>query len=526
MNGNSETPSQSENGRPEETPGLLYRKTKPWGEKPHAFIAWGTGKASDDRNRTTSLPARFTAGQMLDRLGPSRIERVILTGPRPGGANVGQWAAGGSAVGLPEGWTAGDHHLSNPQTPTLYYKGPDGRRIEVRHASMWVDDPKVNPSDLAHAFWLVNTGLAELFTEHWRKDPNPEFLPRLRSTPATTGRELLRRVLPMRKDKSGPHEYPALPTEVAAVLWDTAGQARYEMTAQPGTELPGLYEYDRRFAYAHGCRSIKGAGLLSWDRGGTEFAGYHPGRYLIEWTVPDDWEHVGILQNAEDKSWPAKPGEHGRGWADSREVRLALDYGWDVKIIERILFNDDGSTPLKVWADKIVKLRQEWLPNQKAPARVIRLAQQIARSILVKGVGSLQGRSRKVPHSADTSKGEEAPPDARMESGGLYVWDEYEPVPVHALDMVRPEWASQVWAEQRVKLLHSGVRAAQANAGALHIPRKDLVAFHTDAIMITSDPGWVDGGQPGQFRIKGTPITEPITCPANPAALADLLKAN
>lgn len=511
MSVDTETPSQSTFPEGPKT-GVLFRKTHPWQPRRTVFLYWTTGRGVDLGGMAGSLPAKFTPAQLCKGTDTS-VERVILVGKMP----PETW----HRDQLPEGWTTGAHHL-DPKSPTWRFIGP-GRRLEVHHVTTWErggGSGRVTPETLAGAFRLLNAGLAAMFTEGKKPDA-PEWAPQLRDTPATTGRELLRRTLP------ADHEYPALPAEVAALLWETVHQGRYELTAKPGTELPALFGYDRRFAYAHGCGRVRGAGLQSWDRGGAEFVPFAPGRYLIEWQVPDDWAHIGLLQS-EDGTWPSTPGEHGRAWADSREVHLAVSNGWDLRIMERILFQDDHSEPFRTWSTKMIRLRDEWLPAQKeTPAAVIKLARNIARSIVVSAIGSLQGKGRKITRTADTSKGEEVPPGvlARMESGGLYVWEERAPATGLGHDFMRPEWASQVWAEQRVKLLHSGAKAAQPNVGALHVPRAELVAFNTDAIYTTGDPGWHDTGTAGQFRLKGKPITEPFKCPDTAFAVAALAGA-
>lgn len=500
----TETPTQAAD-YPGPKINVLYRKITPWTPHRTVFITWATGQGVDQDGQPGSLPARFTAGQLCRSLAGS-VERVILCGKLP----PATWPHDD----LPEGWTAGSHYL-DPQSPTWRFIGP-GRRLEVHHLSTWERGAtgRITPADLAGAFRLVNAGLAVMFAEGRRPDA-PNWAAQLRDSPAATGRELLRRSLP------AGHDYPGLPDEVTQLLWETARQGRYELLIEPSTKLPALYGYDRRFAYAHGCGRIRGAGLESWDRGGAEFIPYAPGRYLCEWQVPDSWEHVGLLQS-EDGTWPARPGEHGRGWADSREIHLALANGWSPRILERILFHDDRSEPFRTWSTKMIRLRDEWLTEQQETVKVIKLARDIARTIVVACIGSLQGKGRKITRTADTSKGQEVPAGvvARMEAGGLYVWEER--TTAGSLEFVRPEWSSQIWAEQRVKLLNSGAKAAQPNAGALHLPRASLVAFHTDAIYTTVDPGWNDTGTAGQFRLKGRPINKPTVCPGTAVDLARL----
>jgi hypothetical protein len=47
------------------------------------------------------------------------------------------------------------------------------------------------------------------------------------------------------------------------------------------------------------------------------------------------------------------------------------------------------------------------------------------------------------------------------------------------------------------------------------------VAFRTDALYLTTDPGWADDGKPGRYRLKGS-IERPIPAPASMGELLSL----
>lgn len=524
MSTTTETPSQNVNGGGQETPGVLYRWIRPWAAKRTVFVNWSTGKGVDWDGAAGTVPKRASVDQLLHHLAPS-VERVILVGPKPGGRqyNIGQWAA----VTLP-GWreAAGGHYLDTETSMTAWrFDGPGRRHVEIRYAEQWVkgDGFKLTPASLAAGMRLADAGIRQEFIKDRRgRRVDADWLPRLRDTPSVTGRELLRRTLPQGR------EYAPLPADVIDLLHRTSRQGRFALLKEPGSELPALFGYDMRFAYALGVQGVRGAGLASWDKGGPEFAGYAPGRYLCEWEVPYGWDQLGLLQS-EDETWPSTPGEHGRGWVDGRELRLALDYGWDVKIRERVLFavDDVDSRPLAQWAKKLIDVREKWIPAQSyQTAETIKIARAIIRTVVLLTIGSLQGKPYKTTRRADTSKGETVPRgvNARREAGGLFVWNELTPRPADKLDMVRPEWASQVWAVQRVKLLDTGGHANQPNTGALHIDPDALVGLRSDAIYSTADPGWEDTGAVGAFRVKGSPILTPVRCPATGDHLAPMLE--
>jgi hypothetical protein len=62
----------------------------------------------------------------------------------------------------------------------------------------------------------------------------------------------------------------------------------------------------------------------------------------------------------------------------------------------------------------------------------------------------------------------------------------------------------------RVALL---IGRGRTGEGALSLPRDQVVAFRTDGIYVTGDPGW-QGSRPGEFRAKshaGGPVSTPRT---------------
>lgn len=521
MSTTTETPSQNVNGGGRETPGVLTRQIRPWSARPTVFVTWTTGKGVDEQSRPLTVPKRASIGQLLAGL-PAGTARVILCGIRPGarGADIGTWARGE----LPAGWTAGGHFLKTDE-PILLYAGPAGR-LEIRHSSTWTraEDHDAKPGELAAAFRLADAGIAAEFSKVPHKPGEPKRFdamttPKLLGSPSTTGRELLRRTLP------AGHRYDPLPAGTAILIQQTARQGRNSLLAEPGAELPAVFGYDMRFAYAWAAQQVKGAGLASFDRNDPGFEPYKPGRYLAEWTVPYGWDQLAILQ-AEDRSWPAKPGEHGRGWVDGRELRLALDYGWDIKIRERILFGNDTARPLETWARKLVTIRNEWIPAQDDySTRAAELARDMIRAILVSTIGSLQGRRHLITRDVPVTESRRVPKGVETRiDGDRLVWLEEQPAP--DLAMVRPEWSSQIWALQRKQLLDTGPSFGQAKAaglrgiGALHVDPTELVGLRTDAIYTTTDPGWKDTGRVGDYRLKLT--HGPMLCPLSSGELSAL----
>lgn len=474
------------------------------------YLNWAAGRGVVAPESAVKIHARARVADLVTDLS-REVERIVLCSAPPANA-LNSWATDP----LPEGWTHGDHYL-DPESFTGRYLGPNGRKLEVRLLSSWArEKSNAQPKIVAAAFALFHEGVEEIFGVARQKPGEPvehRAAPALLGSPATMGRELLLRSLP-----SG-REYPVLSAEHQALLHGTVRQGRTEYL-RPDETVPDLYSYDMRWSYARMCQRVQGTGPATLDNGedSLDSSGklrYAPGRYLVEWTVPAWWNHVGLLQT-EDKDWPRRPGEKGRGWVDARELRLAEAYEWrighDVRIKQRLMFTNDKTTPLRTWSDKLIELRQEWLPRKEqegVSAAVVELAQDITRTTLLAGVGALQGSRQRVTHCGTA---QEIPDGAlaTASSGGLYVWTTEEPAAW--LEMAHPEWSSQVWAEQRVRLLDTGRAGEQPNAGALHIPFREVIGLRTDAVYSTTDPGWPDSGQVGSFRLK-LALSGPVTLP-------------
>ena len=116
--------------------------------------------------------------------------------------------------------------------------------------------------------------------------------------------------------------------EIRGLLHATAGQGRTELIAPPRVPamLPQLVEYDRTFAYAKHTwasgvgapRRITAAAFAATSQKEQTNALSAPSHWQIRVTVPDGWNHVGILPApaAGDRAWhypatPARPSPPG-----------------------------------------------------------------------------------------------------------------------------------------------------------------------------------------------------------------------
>jgi len=438
------------------------------------------------RERPTQFVAAGPIGQVLDQLDPS-TERVYICGGSDGIAAARAWAAV-----LPFPWRSDPKrgHYLEGQFPIYRLVRGDGRRVEILRAAMWFGDAE--PEACAAAWAELRSDVARRYTAGT-----------LLSTPASTGRYLLTQTIPFERS------WPTLDADTQQLIRSTSGQGRIEIFDR-GPELPQLVEYDGRFMYA---------GLLWGLAGGVpvrdsvdEYAGQQRGRYRVTVTVPADWAHVGILATKNDRggwSWPSSPREQFTTWADGAELGLAIEHGWRVRIHERMLWPAyTVKGPLDAWGDR---MRKSYAQHRDASPLVARAV----RAMALQTIGAFQGRAHRTTRIGTA---EQVPADAanlRLE-GDVMLWGEgtEQAWP----EMAHPEWSAAIWARARVRLLDAPTGTKGRRAGALHVPASSVLAFRTDAVYLTADPGWPDDGAVGRLR-RVYEQNGPLVAPTNQTQL-------
>lgn len=422
--------------------------------------------------------------------------RIFLTGARPGrdgsAEEMRRWFEAVPEDAEILGWRA---HSDSPAL-TLKF---EGRPVEIRRAVDWFGEGAA-PAECAAAAAELGELLASTF---WGAV--------MFATPAMTGLDTWDR-------SAGSTEFPSLPAEVRDLIRETTGQGRIQVTPPPSpiTEIPGLWHYDTRLAYA----AIGGDGfpvtLRAHDRQPI-FEGYAPGRYAVEFEVPHGWDHVGILavRGADRWSWhyPDSPGTYGPTWADACEIQLALSCGWRVQVRERLLFAP--GRPLDSWRAGMLRI---WRLSRGNP-----LIQRAVRAILLHGIGSF-ARSETVTNMVRlpvTARWDGNPADVLheryIESADEWELTVREELSSWSQRYTHPEWAAHIWARQRCRLLMGPRRAY----GALTVARGDVLGMETDGLYLATDPGWNDDGEPGRMRLKShTP--GPLPAPRTMAELHEL----
>ena len=451
-----------------------------------AFVASGPG---------LTLPA------LIDRYGGA-VETLYLTGPRPGGGvdGFGSWLA----AELPDGWAPAGHYLARLHRPVLRFERRDGAAIEIHRAASWFGEREVTPSDASDALDLLDLALSERFDE-WAHTL---------ATPATTGRDLWLRSLP---DDAA---YPALTDEQQTLIRSTSGQGRWELFTGERGELDELHGFDMRFGYAALLWGL-GVGPAEHDDR-NEYAGQRRGRYRVRATVPAGWDHVGLLPYAEDDgatwTYPDEPGRTFTTWADGAEVHVALAHGWQLDILERLLLQD--GRPLDGWQRRMIDVRDrlaDAYTTGETDRTVAKLAADAARLVLLSTVGAFHGAPRAVTRSAERTQDIPADAEGLDFVDGRWSWT--ETTGAAWPETSHPEWATAIWARCRARILTH----RRSGTGALHVPRRSLVAIRQDAIYLDHHPGWTDDGSVGRLR-HTTAVRRRLPAPRTPAELLEVTR--
>lgn len=408
---------------------------------------------------------------------------------------------------LPDGWEhdpRGDYLTDGGAWAARYVRrdaaGNVCQRVELLPAGAWWGDAPLSVEQAAQAWGLLNAGIAA----RW---PGAVAL----STPGTTGRDLVLRSLP---DGAA---FPVPDRDAAAAIRASTGQGRIELFPPAVEQLDALHVYDARLAYA-ACAWELGSGVVAWDDR-PEVA--TRGRYRVTVTVPDGWDHVGLLGVHDDAGgwrWPNEPGERFQTWAEASELHLADAHGWRYEVHERIVY--ERGRPLDRWARQLVELRDS-VTRSGVPVELHEPLRAAVRSILLHGIGAMHGAPRRVTRSVPVDQADAVPAGAAgvRVAGDALVYSVTEP-PAWG-DLAHPEWCAQVWARARVRLLDAPTGTATIRAGALNVARDSVVAMRTDALYLSRDPAWPDDGKVGRFRRAGH-IAGPVPWPASNVELLRL----
>jgi hypothetical protein len=522
------TPRQDTEQKPKWTGGVK----KAYRSIPTAFADTESGLILfGDEARQAGARPRLSA--ILAAL-PEECERVYLTGGRPGDGSADGLYTWLREPAVGEIWQTGKLHIdADLPVLSLSHREHRKRKIDIRRAAAWFGEGSYSPYVARDALNTLDRLLKETF----------DSAARCLTTPGSTGLDLW--------DRSRVCDYPVLsqdyqalleentpytPRAIRDVIKSTAGQGRIELCPYPGREtLPGFAYVDGYFMYAALGKGL-GFGPAEHSRIPT-FEPNRRGRYRIRFTVPPGWQHVGIFSvKRESRDGWFHPGEQHQGqtfetWADATEIRLALNpprgmSPWHIEYLECFLLQSASKGhpwPLDVWCEKLIALRQRIATEPGIPEPVRALLLAAARAILLHGVGSFARSMRDelvIVYPQNAADIAALPADCEPEQHDDGTWTYVRPAKLspYSAKMMHPELPSAIWARCRTHLLYSAKKQGRgeivSETGALLMPRDWLVAFRTDAIYATSDPGWPDDKVPGQFRLKGIlpgPVKQPGT---------------
>lgn len=219
--------------------------------------------------------------------------------------------------------------------------------------------------------------------------------------------------------------------------------------------------------------------------------------------MPDDWHHVGLLpQQQPDGSWrwPREPGEYGCGWLEAVELRTARRHGWDVTVVESLLWPRSEVAPMRQWGTQLVNVSKKAQAQRDLSPDVRSCLRQMVRAIMLHGIGAMHGRPRVVNRSCHVDEaGRKVPKDAEgLDVVGDRVLWQVRQQPKWP-ELVHPEWTAAVWAATRTRLV-----SARNDQHALALPAPAVVGFRGDAMYLTCAPAWTDDGSAGAWRVKST----------------------
>ncbi len=538
----------------------------PWKPRPipTAFMDYETGRGvlSNGQPFTPKISPRRqkpTLADKLDtvanlRINGQEIKRILFTGKIPTAESNGRhWLL----VQTP-GWeTYRGHWLGTPPTGRFDHTLTRAR-IDVKVAKEWFGDTPLTPQQARDAWDVCERMLGEFFRNDL-EGASPMMM-----TPAATGHNLWALTLPKNYDP------PLLEDDVAEQLHATSTQHHLDHLVA-GESLPdhpdvvamidpnvspkiNSFSYvDGRFMYASLTRALGMAPGVRLNRAQCwelmEENPYVRARFFIRFTVPANWNHVGIFGvpfESASQGWyyPNRPGARGECWADASEIFVARKFGWAIDFVEGIVFNqkrystrkrfEKGSdvatrrvvdiAPLDTWSERLQKARQVAANYPDFPP-VIRTAIGAAlRAILIQSIGAFASRGRgKTGITYDPKMIPVEYQGSVVQKGKAFIYEIPQSLDNRMRAYYHPELAVQVWGRGRAKVLHH--KANGFDCGALTLPGNSIIGINGDAIYSTELPRWAlpvehggaDDGKAGRIRVQGF-IDSPVKTPESRAA--------
>lgn len=494
-------------------------QSKSYGRRPSVWVDLESLEVLGEMGPPARLDAP-TLPAVLRAANLANATRVFLVGPppahedEPGDAGIRAWFLDDPGPGWEVASTG--HHLAEARTPTARYTTA-GHTVEIMRTAAWWGESDAGVVTSRNTWFELEAKIREAFGDSAR----------LLATPATTGRDLWQRTI-------GPKTtYPVLSDELRELLHATAGQGRIEL-CEPVTEtVPAVHVRDGRLMYAaltwgmpvgpptllsaDAIRMMPGAQLRKAIMGRS--------RWHVHCRVPKDWTRpFGLLMTKREigRGWryPYEPGEPFETWCDGSELALALAQGWRPNLLGGITWKE--GKPLNTWTDKLLEI---WRYFDTMPDYAMgRLATRAVRSLILFAIGAFASRGRTATFTVPEDQADRVPAGvAPHRANGMLVWTQDAPATSWAEQLAHPEWSATIWARARVRLLDGP--GVDSRTGALHLNRGiHVMAFRTDALVLTGDPQWADDGKPGRLRPDGD-LAGPFPWPIEEAELIRLKTA-
>lgn len=323
----------------------------------------------------------------------------------------------------------------------------------------------------------------------------------LMGTAAAAGQNLLRLALPRGQ------AYQPLPKDIQDILYHNFGQGRIETFYRCSFTASVLYEVDGTWMYVSCSRDCPTGECIHDQTDALINEGKSPAFYRVIATVPDDWNHIGLLpsydeeaakRNADIKTcFPNEPGRIFESWCTNGELRLAHERGWSHTILERIHFPQRSNDPLRLWLERLKRIRES-CDFLEEPQRT--MLRQAIRSIVLKAIGSFFRHIVVNDGYIPLDQSEQIPEFAEWEvidENTIYYREESD-LTDRQQQMLQPHWAAWIWGNARTRLARA----------ALALPYESIMALRTDGIWTTydigqdSNPIWEYTGKPGSWRKK------------------------
>jgi hypothetical protein len=365
--------------------------------------------------------------------------------------------------------------------------------------------------------------LKELLNKHFQpaivhKGTHESFTVELASTPARTGIDLLKRKLPVNA------KYHNLPPDIETIIMTQFSQARVELFDHGKDTVAHVYSYDGRWMYASCYRNVP-VGEVLHDTV-DEYLPYVPGFYRVEVTVPANWHHIGLLPtknpNPKEKHsvYPNIPGTSFHSWCSYRELKLAMEHEWDIRILERILWPESnakgvqGKDPLRYWGDTLVEIREKAIQGFKEPIRS--MLRDALRHLLLDSVGALHRGKQTIDVYTDSEEDlydMGYVPENELADGTYHARVQKELTDFQKQQFM-PHWTLDIWCKAKEKVTRE----------ALKVPYENLMTIRTDGIWVDTPCTFEDTGKVGCFREKVLNNTGPFVWPKNETALRAVMR--